>query len=181
MKWQPDTEPHVFLNANEHYDELDVPQFFETADGPSLIGPYPLPPRPPRSQLEPGVEEWRKARLRMINEQLDLWKFTAISRSGTMAAVPVVQFLVDANAMHSHSNDSHRALCVPELLEAMLCPLDPESQYRCWNVSRFWRVTITYILGPEFREQPHVSPSNTLNILLPTIRPCVQEQKSSQT
>jgi hypothetical protein len=59
-------------DSSDRRRKLDLAQIMtlDLTTGP--ITSDPLSPRRPRSQLEPGVEEWRQPRLQMIDEQLAL-------------------------------------------------------------------------------------------------------------
>jgi hypothetical protein len=123
MKWFPNTEPHKLLDENERQQILNRALQDEYEQPGVPYGPHRLLPLRPRSRLEPGVEEWRQLRLRMID--------ACVARYSRLSSTPRQLRENDETTppqvlrSNGHSKGD-RALGVPELLEQILQYRDPK-------------------------------------------------------
>jgi hypothetical protein len=155
MKCFPNTEPHKLLDENERQQILNraLQDEFEQPEVPHR--PHRLLPLRPRFRLEPGVEEWRQLRLRMID--------ACVARCSRLSSTPRQARDSDATTPRqvprwTGALKGHRALGLPELLEQILQYLDPESQYAVSLVSRSWRAMSLYIVKTRYHSQYPCAP-----------------------
>jgi hypothetical protein len=192
MKWFPNTEPHKLLDENERQQILNraLQDEYERPGVP--YGPHRLLPLRPRSRLEPGVEEWRQLRLRMIDAYVA--RYSRLSSTPRQLPVnsPSTPRQLRENdettppqvlRSNGHSKGD-RALGVPELLEQILQYLDPESQYAASLVSRSWCATSLYIVRTRYSSQYPCAPieyNQTITVDVPGLRPTQEEISAMET
>ena len=115
--------------------------------------PWPKPPPRPRCELEVGIEEWRRLRLRMMDQLIAQWKAAKNSHpryTGTRTASVPKQ---SSQPKPRCTSRAHRALHIAEIIEMIVGLLDPESMLSVRSVSSALRDTVAFVLGLQYRKK----------------------------
>ncbi|KAI4652519.1 uncharacterized protein J4E79_008825 [Alternaria viburni] len=114
--------------------------------------PWPKPPPRPRCELEVGIEEWRRPRLRMMDRLIAQWKIAKTNhpRHDRTQAAPFTP--KRSQSERQGMSKAHHALHVAELLEMVIGLLDPKSMLTLCAVSTTLRAAVAVVLGLQYRK-----------------------------
>ena len=158
MKWFPESTPLELLDRRGRYRKLTAAREAE-ADIKNGIHrvppqiPWPKPPPRPRCELEVGIEEWRRSRLRMMDHLVAQWKASNNSHArhtGIRAAT--VTTSKSSQPKPQFTSKAHSALHIAEILEIIVGLLDPESMLTLRAVSTTLRATVSAVLELQYRK-----------------------------